>query len=241
MGAFAKPNRPALHIAHRRACEQVRRSSRLRRVLATILSAGNQLNAGTPRGGAGQSRSSLRCSVMQCMPSVGLHTRRGLPWHSAAVPLYLRGMRCLRAEIKQAILLKQHAVRRLCSSAPHDATAPHGSIAARRWLSLLTKANPCLPRPAPPMSCCRGPQARVPAEAERREGDGGTRGRHAPACRRRRPATAAAARRQRRTGGGRLACRGSSPAAGQDAAGVCGLGGNGARGSGAGPSCRWRR
>ncbi|KAL4439922.1 hypothetical protein ABPG75_002923 [Micractinium tetrahymenae] len=35
------------------ACEQVRRSSRLRRVLATVLAAGNQLNAGTPRGGAG--------------------------------------------------------------------------------------------------------------------------------------------------------------------------------------------
>ena len=38
---------------HRRACEQLRGSTRLRRVLATVLAAGNQLNAGTVRGSAG--------------------------------------------------------------------------------------------------------------------------------------------------------------------------------------------
>lgn len=37
----------------RRACEQLRSSTRLRRVLAAVLAAGNQLNAGTARGGAG--------------------------------------------------------------------------------------------------------------------------------------------------------------------------------------------
>ncbi|EFN52829.1 hypothetical protein CHLNCDRAFT_138268 [Chlorella variabilis] len=37
----------------RRACQQIRGSGRLRRVLALVLAAGNQLNAGTARGGAG--------------------------------------------------------------------------------------------------------------------------------------------------------------------------------------------
>lgn len=40
----------------RSACDQIRSSDRLRRVLAVVLSAGNQLNAGTARGSAGSIR-----------------------------------------------------------------------------------------------------------------------------------------------------------------------------------------
>jgi hypothetical protein len=37
----------------RRACAEARASGRLRRVLGLVLAAGNQLNAGSARGGAG--------------------------------------------------------------------------------------------------------------------------------------------------------------------------------------------
>lgn len=50
------------------ACEQIRCSDRLRRVLAAVLAAGNQLNAGTARGGAG---------------GLGGRLRRGCAWAHA--------------------------------------------------------------------------------------------------------------------------------------------------------------
>jgi hypothetical protein len=43
----------------RAACTQIRSSARLRRVLALVLAAGNQLNEGTARGGAGELRRRL--------------------------------------------------------------------------------------------------------------------------------------------------------------------------------------
>lgn len=70
-----------------RACEQIRSSSRLRRVLAVVLAAGNQLNAGTARGGAGgclwlwpacwhPCLPACRACLQRCCYSLGVLARR---------------------------------------------------------------------------------------------------------------------------------------------------------------------
>ena len=61
----AAPDSPPLRASSRcrRACDQIHGSDRLRRVLGVVLSAGNQLNAGTARGSAGGFNSCIACSV----------------------------------------------------------------------------------------------------------------------------------------------------------------------------------